>query len=159
MTKGICFRLSTSIALLAAFGCGSDSPRFARVSGVVMLDGVPYPNAVVNFQPVGDKDNPNPGRGSGALTDAAGKFDLVCVDGSPRGAVVGKHRVRIKTKYSAEMEKAASGIGSADNAKGPVKGAERIPNEWFDDKSEKFFDVTPEGTDKADFNIETKKKK
>ena len=47
----------------AVAGCGEKS-KYAPVSGVVKLNGKPYPNAAVMFQPVGSKDNQNPGRGS-----------------------------------------------------------------------------------------------
>ena len=47
------------LLLGAAAGCGEKS-KYVPVSGVVKLNGQPYPNAVVVFQPVGGKDNPNP---------------------------------------------------------------------------------------------------
>ena len=51
-------------ALVLVAGCGGNTPKLAPVSGVVKVDGKPYANAYVTFQPVGDSGNPNPGRGS-----------------------------------------------------------------------------------------------
>src|SRR5881409_1494611 len=76
-------------------GCGE--AKYVKVSGVVTLDGQPYKNAVVSFQPISSEGNPNPGRGSTGLTDENGRYTLVTDDGHT-GAVVGKHRVRIQTK-------------------------------------------------------------
>jgi hypothetical protein len=83
------------LAALAAVGCGG--PRYVPVSGVVTLNGKPYPGAVVNFQPVATGGDAYPGRGSYGHTDSEGRFTLV-VDDKVKGAVVGKHRVRIATR-------------------------------------------------------------
>jgi hypothetical protein len=60
------FRIAAVVVaagLLSALGCSKSGPKFVKVSGVVTVNGVPYPNAVVTFQPMGTEDNPNPGRG------------------------------------------------------------------------------------------------
>src|SRR5205807_1247913 len=89
-------RGSAAAALfLVAVGCGGT--KYVPVSGVVMVDGKPYKNAIVSFQPVSSQENPNPGRGSTALTDDNGHFTLMTDDGKP-GAVPGKHKIRIQTK-------------------------------------------------------------
>src|SRR5205085_1356039 len=81
-------RLIPVAALLAAAaGCG-DGPKYVPVSGVVKVDGKPYKNAVVSFQPVGTPDKPAPGQGSSALTDEEGRYTLVC-DNGQTGAVAG----------------------------------------------------------------------
>src|SRR5262245_54218935 len=134
-------RIARAAALAALFftsGCG-DGPRYASVSGTVRLNGEPYPNAVVSFQPIGSANNENPGRGSNAITDANGRFVLRTDDGQS-GAVVGTHRVRIMTKY--EGQPIDPNIGSPDNAPPPRKGAFRdpIPLEWNAD-SQKTFEV------------------
>jgi len=133
--------------LAAAVGCGGS--KFAPVSGVVTLDGKPYGKAAVSFQPVGDKDNPYPGRGSSAYTDENGRFVLVSDENN--GAVIGKHLVRITTR--ANELATQEGVGSSDGA--PVKRAERIPPQW-NSESQKTFEVPPSGTDKANFEIKTK---
>ena len=139
--------LAVGALLAAALGCGGS--KFVPVSGVVTLDGKPYGKAAVSFQPVGDKSNPNPGRGSSAYTDENGKFVLISDEND--GAVVGTHLVRITTR--ANELATQEGVGSSDGA--PVKRAERIPPAWNSD-STKTFEVPPGGTDKANFDISTK---
>jgi hypothetical protein len=156
-----------ALAALAAAGCGG-GPKIAEVSGVVTLNGKPYPNAVVSFQPLGSKDNPNPGRGSVAETDQNGRFTLV-YDGSERGALVGKHRVRIFTKIGAELPDTEGDPAAADSAvKAAAKAGktgkggrrvmgmstlEPIPAEW-NENSTKEFEVPAQGTSEANFAIQ-----
>jgi hypothetical protein len=142
--------------LAAMIGC-SGGPDLASVSGVVMLDGKPYPNAVVSFQPIGTPDNPNPGRGSSADTDENGRFVLK-YDGMKDGAVVGKHRVRIMTRGNNVVTEAPSGVGSDDAAPPPGRVVDPIPLEW-NAQSTKEFDVPAGGTDKANFEITSRKGK
>jgi len=147
------------LVLLAAGGCGG-GPKYVPVSGVVTMDGVPYPNAIVSFQPIGGKGNQDPGEGSMGVTDASGRFVLLYGKaGKDKGAVVGTHRVRISTK---------PGKGSVDDPNGSPDGVvlpkgakpdmdyDPIPLEW-NEHSEKTFEVTAEGTDQANFAIVTKK--
>jgi hypothetical protein len=148
--------LAAGILLAALIGCGS-SPRFAPVSGVVKLDGVPYGKAVVTFQPIGTAENPNPGRGSSAYTDENGRFVLKC-DNTIDGAVVGKHLVRIMTKGNDVRGQDPEG-GSADDAPTGFGGKlDPIPPEW-NALSKVEFDVPKEGTDQANFDIWSKKGK
>ena len=142
--------LAAAVLFAHAVGCGG-GPKFAPVSGVVTLNGKPYGKAAVSFQPIGSTENPNPGRGSAAYTDENGRFVLMSDD--HRGAVAGKHLVRITTR--SEAMAGEPGLGSPDNApaKRPV---EPIPLEW-NWQSEKQFEVPPGGTDKANFDIVTKK--
>jgi hypothetical protein len=146
------FLLVMLSAIAPTIGC-SKNPRYVPVSGVVTLNGKPYGKAAVSFQPIGTLENPNPGRGSSAYTDANGRFVLASDD--QNGAVVGKHLVRITTR-SEEMPTAAEpGRGSPDDA--PARrSVDPIPIEW-NWESEKEFDVPPGGTDKANFDIVTKK--
>jgi len=150
-------RLWAAGGLLAALaGCSSGGPAFVPVSGVVTLDGKLYDKAVVSFQPIGTTDNPNPGRGSSSYTDGNGRFVLMC-DNTIKGAVVGKHRVRIMTRGNDVVGQAPeepSG-GSSDNAPVP-KNLDPIPPEW-NSLSNKEFDVPPGGTDQANFDIKSRK--
>ena len=136
---------------LAAAGCGG-GPTIAPVSGKVTLDGKPYRDAVVSFQPVGSKDSPNPGRGSAGVTNDKGEFTLL-YDGQKNGAVVGPHRVRIFTRVPVEAPPEDTKSESVPG-KGPGKYREPIPPEW-NEMSEKTFDVPSGGTDKASFEIVT----
>jgi hypothetical protein len=144
-----CLLLTFFMALVA--GC-NQGPKFVPVSGVVTLNGKPYDKAAVSFQPIGTPDNPNPGRGSSAYTDEKGRFSLFSDNND--GAVVGKHLVRITTRSGAQVE-ADPGRGSPDNAPAN-RSVDPIPLEW-NWQSEKQFDVPPGGTDKANFDIVTKK--
>lgn len=130
-------------------GCGN-KPKTAKVSGVVTLNGAPYKGAVVSFQPLGGKDNPNPGRGSAGVTDDQGRFSLI-YDGDKNnpGALIGKHRVRIFTQLGGEKG-ADDGVESPPPD--PKKMTEPIPVEWHE-KSTKEFEVPAGGTDKANFDI------
>ena len=147
-------RFLTAGGLLAAVvGC-SGGPEYASVSGVVMLDGKPYPKAVVSFQPIATPENPNPGRGSSAYTDEHGRFVLQGDNGRD-GAVVGKHRVRIMTRGNEVVGQDVEG-GSPDET--PTKReVDPIPPEW-NALSNVEFDVPSGGTDKANFDIKSRKK-
>jgi hypothetical protein len=154
-------RLWAAGALLAALvGCSSGGPAFVPVSGVVTLDGQPYGKAVVSFQPIGTADNPNPGRGSSAYTDENGRFVLVC-DGKIKGAVVGKHRVRIMTRGNDVVGQAPEGAspeGGSSDAAPASRNLDPIPAEW-NSLSTVEFDVPSGGTDKANFEIKSRKRR
>ena len=135
--------------LLAAALAGCSDAKFVPVSGVVTVDGKPYGKAAVSFQPMGDKDNPNPGRGSSAYTDESCKF--VLKSDEKDGAVVGKHRVRITTRPDALQGEV--GVGSPDGTPANMP-RNALPLEWRDPGKE--FEVPPGGTDKANFDIKTK---
>jgi hypothetical protein len=140
----------------AVVGCNS-SAGYAPVSGTVTLDGKPYGEAVVVFQPMSTKDNPNPGRGSAGDTDANGKFVLK-TDDLKNGAVVGKHLVRIWKRGAGVVSGYDPSVGTPDGAGAPIPKAriDPIPPEW-NSESEKVFEVPASGTDQANFEIVTKR--
>ena len=141
-----------AVLAVSILGCGNT--RYVPVSGVVTLDGKPYRNAIVMFQPMATQDNPNPGRASSGSTDENGRFSVKTFEGQA-GAVIGKHRVRITTRYSEKLR----GYEVWDAAKNEAVKAvtDPIPPEWnYDSKHE--FDVPSAGTDQAKFDIATKKK-
>jgi hypothetical protein len=142
------------VGLLAVgpLGCGKGGPKYVRVSGVVKLNGSPYQGAVVNFQPIGATGSPYPGRGSYGHTDKDGRFTLV-VDDKIKGAVVGKHRVRIATLRGSTPAGAYPG-GTPDGGERPrtKREVDPIPPEW-NESSTKEFEVPPQGTDAANFDI------
>jgi len=139
--------------LLFIAGCGESGPRYAPVSGVVTLDGKPYGEAVISFQPKATSTNPNPGRGSAGETDSNGHFVLK-TDDLKNGAVVGKHLIRVQTRGQVIQFDPAT--GSPDNAPPSNLKRDPIPAEW-NTMSEKEFEVPPGGTDQANFDIVTKK--
>jgi hypothetical protein len=116
----------------------------APVSGIVTLDGQPVSGVRVTFQPSG-RDVENPGPGSSAFSDASGRYELKTVRDEP-GAVPGQHTVRI---LNPEPEKA----GSNDGAGPPRK--EIIPRR-YEVSSDLTFDVPPDGTDAANFELSSK---
>jgi hypothetical protein len=144
--------LASALLAVAASGCGEAGPKYAPVSGVVTLDGKPYGEAVVSFQPKATATNPNPGRGSAGETDEKGHFVLQ-TDDLKNGAVVGKHLIRVQTR--GQVVQFDPSTGSPDNAPPPGK-RDPIPAEW-NTMSNKEFEVPPGGTDKANFDIVTKK--
>src|SRR5262245_36844441 len=92
MIPGIRWRYVLLCPLLCLAAC-SAGPPFAEVSGVVKLDGVPMPEALVEFLP--DPERGTHGPRSSGRTDAEGRFRLVC-DDEREGAVVGFHRVLVQ---------------------------------------------------------------
>ncbi len=124
---------------LSLLGCGHSD--YVSVSGVVTLNGKPYRDALVQFQPMASRNSPEPGRASSARTDESGRFTLKCIGGW-QGAVVGKHRVR---------------IWGASGKKGEKAVPETIPQDWNSNSNHEFV-VPSGGTDKANFDIVTKKR-
>lgn len=77
-----------------AVGCGkpvAPPPPLGVVAGSVTLDGQPLPKASLSFVPTGPQ-----GHGSNGVTNDAGRYELT-YDGSHGGAVIGSHRVEIRT--------------------------------------------------------------
>ena len=138
--------------VVLAGGCGGGGPTYAPVSGAVTLNGKPYGDAVVVFLPKATSGNPNPGRSSAGETNDKGQFVLK-TDDLKNGAVVGKHLVKISTRGPVMQFDPAT--GSPDTAPPNVK-RDLIPAEW-NTMSAKEFEVPPGGTDKANFDIVTKK--
>lgn len=142
-----------AVAFLGVIGCGSGE-NYVPVSGRVTLDGQPYDDAVVVFQPMSNGTNISPGQGSSGYTIRDGKFTLKCIDGIRMGAVVGKHQVRIMTKGNVGGYDPANGSPDGD-IKNPARpNSNLVPGDWV-----KEFDVPPGGTDKANFDIVTPVKK
>jgi hypothetical protein len=144
-------RLSSFALLLLVTLVGCSDAKFVPVSGIVKIDGVPYSKAVVTFQPISVANDPNPGRGSSSYTDENGRYTLEC--GTIKGALIGKHRVRIQTAGGNVRGQDPTTEVAADGA--PAQGRDPIPPKWNAD-SDKEFEVPPGGTDKADFDIVTK---
>lgn len=123
------------------FGCQQEEFPVVVVSGLVTLDGEPVPNALVGFEPVAKPGSGKMGPGSFARTNDQGIFELVSID-KRKGAVVGKHRVRIST-FEAE---------TGPNGETIVLFKETLPARYHN-RSALSFDVPPEGTDQANFEL------
>ena len=129
--------------LLFAAGCGGERYPVAPVSGIVTLDGMPLAEARIGFEPRRQGDNPNAGPGSYAKTDAQGRYELQTLDGQT-GAVVTTHDVWIRTQVSPA------------NRSGEIieSTPERVPAR-YNEASILTFEVTPTGTDQANFALES----
>jgi hypothetical protein len=110
-------------------GCGSGA-NLGTVTGVVTLDGKPFPNGLVTFSPKAG------GGSSTGTTDSQGKYELIFE--TKKGALVGQHLVSVTTQQEAETiaevrsdspeyMKQAAGGSSRDYAK---KLVERIPAKY-----------------------------
>ena len=126
------------LSAVAASGCGSgEDYEVAPVSGRVTIEGKPLAEVRVTFQPKakGEKEI-NPGPGSHAITDEKGWFELRVVGPDSEGAVVGMHAVRFSHPESSKYRFPYSGRNA---------GME--------------FEVPPEGTDEANFNFKSPRRR
>src|SRR5205809_173672 len=91
-------RLLPIVAAVALFaiGCSNEPYQIASVSGQVTLDGQPVEKVAVMFQPIATDGHLNPGPGAYGITDAKGHYSLKLIGKETRGAVVGRHKVRIE---------------------------------------------------------------
>lgn len=124
-------------------GCASESYSTAPVSGTVTLDGEPLANASVGFEPIRQGQDIVAGYGSYGETDENGNFTLKTLHGQD-GAIVGKHRVSIRT-VSGEMGPDGETVMTSE---------ERLPPRYNSD-TELTFEVPPEGSDAANFDLNT----
>ena len=131
-----------TIALIAAAvcglpwaGCGPGGPPLGRVEGIVTLDGQPIQHATVEFQPT-------QGAPSYGGTDADGRYELQ-YSLQRKGALVGKHTVRITT---------AGEITNEDDI--TVNVPETIPP-WYHRHSTLEVEVE-RGSNRHDFALSTK---
>lgn len=74
-------------------GCGQSEVPLSHVEGIVLLDGQPLPNAIVEFQPEDPSGKLRPSIGE---TGPDGKYKLRHTK-HRHGAVRGKHKVMITT--------------------------------------------------------------
>lgn len=126
---------SASLCLFIT-GCGPSGPAIATVEGTVKMDGKPLADASVVFIP----EN---GRPAGAWTDANGHYVLNFGSGR-KGALPGKHRVRISTYRE----------GGGEDADGkPMKSApETVPSK-YNQQTELTFTVEDGKNNVADFEV------
>lgn len=87
------FTGSWLLAIALAVGCSKGGLPLAQVEGVVLLDGHPLANAIVEFQPEGGAARGRPSIGE---TGADGKYKLR-FSRDQWGAAIGRHKVLITT--------------------------------------------------------------
>lgn len=80
----------SSCVLLGLLGCSGTRSDLAPVTGIVTLDGEPLAQATLVFQPEAA------GPASFGLTDESGRYTMMYDEGV-KGAVVGRHAVKITT--------------------------------------------------------------
>src|SRR5262249_34881549 len=98
-------------------------------------------DARIGFEPVRAGAGPEAGPGSYATTDADGRFTLTALTGK-KGAVVGKHRVWVRTMRA----------GAGAEGRLAVSMRERLPRR-YNDETELEYVVPAGGTDTADFEL------
>jgi len=137
-----CAAVLLAVVALCLSGCGSsDGYTLVPVSGMITLDGQPLAGATVSFQRSGGEATVGPG--SGAVTDASGKYELKTAEANSHpGAVVGMHVVRIT---GVQDQRDASDDTQHPLVKDPVPLRYRDPG--------LNFDVPADGTDKANFEL------
>lgn len=119
----------TLSCLCAVIGCGDAGPTLAPVTGKVTKAGLPLAGITVTFSPVA------PGPSSGGMTDAEGKYTLVCQNGEP-GAVLGKHKVVLTAPAAGS---AAVGMEAMMKQREGTAGSEGQRGKPAADKSEPPF--------------------
>ena len=139
------------LLILAAFtvlsaGCGGGEFPVAKVSGRVTLNGQPVDKVSVMFQPIAAEGKLNSGMGSYGITDTDGRYTLKLIGKETKGAVIGKHKVRIENYTE-------PGDSSDDRPKKRPKAAVPIPRKYNQLEAKLEFDVPSGGTDKADFDL------
>jgi hypothetical protein len=119
--------------LVAALGCGGD--KVVPVSGTISLNGKPLPDAYVVFESVEGDASKN----ATGVTDDDGVYSLAIADGR-EGCRVGAHRVMMTTVPPDAM----------DDERTPLP-KDKIPQRY--QTKPLTFDVPPEGTQDADFEL------
>jgi hypothetical protein len=90
------------IVLIGASGCGKrQPPTIVEVQGIALLNGNPLPNAEIVFMP--QLEHFGAEYNSTAVTDADGRFTLICAKDNKPGAAVGKHKVLVAEHTPAEF--------------------------------------------------------
>jgi hypothetical protein len=127
---GLVGRLGAAALAMAVIGCGggADLPELVPVSGKVTLDGQPVAEARVSFEP-------EKGAMSSGRTDAEGHFEVYYA-GANKGAIVGKHKVKI-SKMDGEA------------------GSELIPPQ-FNEKTTLSQEVSKAGPNEFTFDLKKK---
>ena len=131
-----------ALSLVSFAGCNQRSYDVVPVSGSVTLYGEPLANATVSFEPKHAGEEGVVGPGSLGETDYDGNFTLRTHKGD-RGAVVGRHTVRISTYKSKFTD-----FENSDEIE--VVSIEHVP--WHYNRNTQLeFDVPSEGTKEANF--------
>ncbi|MCA9035263.1 MAG: hypothetical protein KDA91_09040 [Planctomycetaceae bacterium] len=135
--------LTSFLCLCSIAGCGeaSDAPATAPVSGVVMLNGQPLPEAVVTF-------HPESGPSGIGLADANGKY-TVKTNGR-NGAPVGKCKVTVAVANGPE------GFPEADGNEIQLLEKPRLNAKYSNpDTTDLIVEITAEGTKDLQLDLDS----
>ena len=100
-----------NLMCVIAAGCGggsSDQPDLGSVTGSVVIDEKPLPNAMVVF-------SPENGRSSMGITDSDGNYELIYV-GETKGAKIGPHTISITTVQEDNSEESGEAAATFKEA-------------------------------------------
>ena len=92
--------LAVAATMFGLVGCGEKEvlPQLGMVSGAITVNGVPFPDLKVTFEPEGQGGSKSlVGSASTAITDSQGRFELQYEGSGEKGAVVGTHVVRVES--------------------------------------------------------------
>jgi hypothetical protein len=130
--------------IFALPGCAREAHQIVPVSGEVKWKNQPLARAHVYFQPMASAGKDEPGPESYGKTDEEGKFVLKVVVLNRPGAIVGKHRVRI-SKLGVDVQPSSDAGGKFP--RDPVPSI-------FNTQTTLTFEVPPEGTNQANFDLQ-----
>ncbi|APZ92584.1 carboxypeptidase-like regulatory domain-containing protein [Fuerstiella marisgermanici] len=85
-----CFQVAPFIVLVA-LGCGGDGIERAPITGVVTVEGLPLPGALIQFLP----QPGTPGEGALGSSDPDGKFEVISSRDSDYGIPPGEYKIRV----------------------------------------------------------------
>ncbi|PQO42662.1 hypothetical protein C5Y97_02145 [Blastopirellula marina] len=101
--------------------------------------------AAVSFQPIATAGELTvSGMGSYGKTDAQGHYSLKLIETDGEGASVGTHRVQVSV---------------AEEKGGDALTTDKVPSRYRGFDSELTFDVPSDGTETANFDLTTKRKR
>ena len=128
-------------------GCSDDRFAIVPVSGLITLNGEPLADAYVTFDPRSSSEDGIAGPGSFGRTDSQGRYELMTFD-NRKGAVQAAHRVAIRTMIAEEDSDQRVKIVRESYCLINIIGALTLT-----------FEVSPGGTDQANFELTSTKKK
>jgi hypothetical protein len=135
------------IVTAATLGCGESKPYdVAEVSGQVLLDGQPLPNAHVLFRPVALEGQTEVGPEAFGRTDEQGRFSLTTVF-DDEGATVGRNVVSIST-----LEVLENPADPENSRQATVASTEKVPPRYNKD-TELVYEVSSSGVADATFQL------
>jgi hypothetical protein len=126
----------------------SPKVEVAPVSGAVRLDGQPVENVKVLFVPIDRHETGSRLPLAFAVTDENGRFTLAHTGGE-NGAVTGRNQVWLTTRRTEPTKQGES------ESPGVTEISPELLPARYNRATELVFDVPPEGTDRADFDLKS----